>query len=117
MIITLEEHFTTAAFLKATAKQMPDAAHSAKLEERLLDLGAGRIAAMDAEGVDLQVLPVAAPGQEKLDASTATALVREARRMTTGRYKWVLTGSCTQSTILIVRMLQVRNFSNASRFT
>src|SRR5258708_40120389 len=78
MIITLEEHVTTAEFLKATAKQMPDAAHSAKLEERLLDLGAGRIAAMDAEGVGLQVLSVAATGQEKLDASTATALVREA---------------------------------------
>jgi len=78
MIITLEEHFTTSAFLKATNEWTPEAARSTTLEQRLLDLGSGRIAAMDAGGVDLQVMSLAATGQERLEAGMATALVREA---------------------------------------
>lgn len=78
MIIALEEHFTTAAFLKATAPYIPEAARSASLNEKLLDIGAGRIAAMDAGGVDLQVLSLAATGQEKLPAGMATSLVHDA---------------------------------------
>jgi predicted TIM-barrel fold metal-dependent hydrolase len=77
-IIALEEHFTTPAFLQATAPFMPAVARSASLEARLLDLGDGRIAAMDQGGVDLQVLSLAATGQDALPASEATALVREA---------------------------------------
>jgi predicted TIM-barrel fold metal-dependent hydrolase len=77
-IITLEEHFTTPAFLQATAPFIPAVARSAPLEARLLDLGDGRIAAMDEGGVDVQVLSLAATGQDALPASEATALVREA---------------------------------------
>lgn len=78
MIITLEEHFTTADFLKATEPWIPNAARSATLDRKLLDVDDGRIAAMDTGGVDLQVMSLAATGQEKLDAALATALVREA---------------------------------------
>jgi predicted TIM-barrel fold metal-dependent hydrolase len=78
MIVTLEEHFTTTAFLKATEPWIPNAARSAALEQKLLDLGAGRIAAMDAGGVDLQVMSLAATEQEKLEAALATSLVRDA---------------------------------------
>ncbi len=77
-VIALEEHFSTAAFLKATRSFTPTAAVSTTLEERLLDLGAGRIAAMDEGGVDLQVLSLAATGQELLDQETATGLVHDA---------------------------------------
>jgi len=77
-VITLEEHFTTAAFLTATAPFTPRPAQSKTLEERLLDLGEARIQAMDEGGVDLQVVSLAATGQESLDAALATALVRDA---------------------------------------
>jgi predicted TIM-barrel fold metal-dependent hydrolase len=77
-VITLEEHFTTHAFLKATRQFTAPVSTSDLLEQRLLDLGAGRIAAMDEGGIDLQVLSLAATGQESLDPDTATALVRDA---------------------------------------
>lgn len=43
---------------------------------RLLDIGAGRIAEMDADGVDVQVLAVSAPGVQKFVPDTAIALAR-----------------------------------------
>jgi uncharacterized protein len=76
--ITLEEHFVTAAFLKAVrAHGKPTAAQLQQLEAALLDLGADRIAAMDEAGIDLQVLSLSAMGIEKLDAATSTALSRD----------------------------------------
>lgn len=77
-VITLEEHFTTAAFLRATASFTPAVARSAALEKKLLDIGAVRLAAMDEAGVDLQVLSLAATGEQALPANEATALVQEA---------------------------------------
>jgi predicted TIM-barrel fold metal-dependent hydrolase len=47
------------------------------MHPKLLDLGAGRIAAMDEAGIDYQVLSLAAMGMDGLDAATATALVRD----------------------------------------
>lgn len=41
---------------------------------KLLDLGAGRIADMDAAGISLQLLLLTAPGVQVFDAATATAL-------------------------------------------
>lgn len=76
--ITLEEHFVTATFLKATevpGKSMHPAMQA--MHPKLLDLGAGRIAAMDEAGIDYQVLSLAAMGIDPLDAATATALVRD----------------------------------------
>ncbi len=48
-----------------------------KLQPKLLDLGAGRIAAMDEGGVDVQVLSLAAIGWDALDGATATMVSRE----------------------------------------
>jgi uncharacterized protein len=76
--ITLEEHFVTESFLRATGaygKTVPP--QLAALQPKLLDLGAGRIAAMDEAGIDLQVLSLAAMGFDALDAATASALARD----------------------------------------
>jgi len=86
--ITLEEHYATPAFmegpgqdLKAQAEAARDhpqvAAGYAKLIEQLCDLGEGRIAAMDAAGIDVQVLSLTFPGVEQLDAAEAVAFARE----------------------------------------
>ena len=47
-----------------------------QLMERLLDVGKGRIAEMDRNGIDMQVLSMAGPGVEELDPAHATALAR-----------------------------------------
>jgi len=53
------------------------AAGYSKLIEGLRDLGEGRISAMDAAGVDVQVLSLTFPGVEQLDAAEAVAFARE----------------------------------------
>jgi len=45
---------------------------------RLLDLGAGRIAHMDATGIAVQVLSLTAPGVQVFDAITGAALAKQA---------------------------------------
>jgi len=44
---------------------------------RLMDLGPNRIAAMDAAGIDIQVLLLTAPGVQVFDADTGTALAAD----------------------------------------
>src|SRR6202167_1717097 len=76
--ITLEEHFVTESFVKATevpGHRVP--APIAQLHPKLLDLGAGRIAAMDEAGIDFQVLSLASMGLDALAADVATPLVRD----------------------------------------
>ena len=76
--ITLEEHFVTESFLRATGGYGQAAPpQMAERQPKLLDLGTGRIAAMDEAGIDFQVLSLAAMGLESLDAATATSLVQE----------------------------------------
>jgi predicted TIM-barrel fold metal-dependent hydrolase len=75
--ITLEEHFVTTDFLNATKSSLSSSAMAA-IREQLLDLGAGRIAAMDEGGVDLQVLSVAAVGLERIPAEDATKILADA---------------------------------------
>jgi uncharacterized protein len=77
-VIALEEHFTTSDYLKVTARHTPAVARSKEITERLLDLGEGRLAAMDEGGIDLQVLSLAATGQDKLKVATATSVVHDA---------------------------------------
>ncbi len=78
--ITLEEHITTPEMLKAA--QMPvtgaSAAFMQAMNAKLLDLGEGRIADMDAAGIDMQVLSVSANTVEKLDSAAANAVARDA---------------------------------------
>ena len=77
-VITLEEHFVTQSFLKATgAYSNAGPSPLTALQPQLLDLGAGRIAAMDESGIDLQVLSLAAIGFDSLSADTASSLAKE----------------------------------------
>ena len=49
----------------------------APLVKKLLDMDAGRIADMDALGIDVQLLLLTAPGVQVFDADTAAALARD----------------------------------------
>lgn len=74
--VTLEEHFVTADFLKAT-----DAFSGSAMENvrhKLLDVGQGRLQAMDEAGIDMQVLSLAAIGLDKLAEAEETAVLRGA---------------------------------------
>jgi predicted TIM-barrel fold metal-dependent hydrolase len=74
--ITLEEHFVTPGFLQATGAYYGNGAPALQaLQQKLLDLGDGRIADMDEAGVDLQLLSLAAIGLDELTAATATPLL------------------------------------------
>ncbi len=76
--ITLEEHFVTESFLKATDGYGANAPPQlAQIQPKLLDLGAGRIAAMDEAGIDLQVMSLAVMGIDKLEPAAATALIAD----------------------------------------
>jgi predicted TIM-barrel fold metal-dependent hydrolase len=87
--IALEEAYATPAFMAGPGRQLmaqaeaarehPEvAAGVAELVGRLCDLGDGRIAEMDAAGIDVQVLSLTAPGVEQLDTAEAATLAREA---------------------------------------
>jgi uncharacterized protein len=78
--ITLEEHFATSEILKKSAEIQPPSRNAfvKAVEEKLLDLGALRIADMDAAAIDLQVLSLTNAGLDKVDGPTAVSLVRDA---------------------------------------
>lgn len=78
--ITLEEHFATPEILKKSAEIQPASRNNfvKAVEEKLLDLGKGRLADMDAAGIDLQVISLTNAGMDKFDAPTATALAHDA---------------------------------------
>jgi uncharacterized protein len=81
--ICLEEHFATPAFFDGPGCELKDQAdkysssRAIKLIEQLCDIGAGRIAEMDAAGIDMQVLSLTSPGTEQLEAADAVVLARE----------------------------------------
>jgi predicted TIM-barrel fold metal-dependent hydrolase len=84
-MIAIEEHWTTPGLTAAlTALPAGDRDESVVLNDmgdnlaRLEDLGEGRIAAMDAQGIDLQIVSVAPPGTGPLAPADALALSREA---------------------------------------
>ena len=70
-IITLEEHFTSPK-LKALRGEK-----DTPVQRKLDDLGALRIAEMDAAGIDLQVISENNPATQNLDAEMAVKLARE----------------------------------------
>lgn len=75
-VIAVEEHFATGELLEADGIGGPGYP-----SERLLDLGERRIEDMDAGGVDLQVISLAAPGGQQLEAKRAVPLVRRANEV------------------------------------
>lgn len=86
-VIAIEEHFRSPGIAAATG----DSDYSRRIRElgqsglrlgtgvldRLTDLGDDRLVAMDAAGIDMQVLSHTAPGVESLAAVDAVALARE----------------------------------------
>jgi uncharacterized protein len=78
--ITLEEHVSTSAFLQAVdAHSQRDLANEymRRVREKLVDLGAGRLADMDAAGIDMQVLSLAGGDMDRLESATASSLARD----------------------------------------
>ena len=80
--ITVEEHFATPLYLDGPGLDLKNAAgkfaeRATKLIGPLCDIGDQRIAAMDAAGIDMQILSLTSPGTEQLDAAEAVALSRE----------------------------------------
>jgi predicted TIM-barrel fold metal-dependent hydrolase len=84
-LIAIEEHWNLPR-LTAAVKALPPDRQDASIAfdemgdnlERLDDIADARIAAMDAQGVDLQVLSLAPPGTHPLDPADAVALSRTA---------------------------------------
>ena len=81
-VVALEEHVGTpqlTAALKAAGINARETAPA--LEGKLNDLGARRLADMDAAGIDMQVLSVAGDGLEKLDRNAGIAVARDINDM------------------------------------
>lgn len=81
--ITLEEHYASPGFLRGPGRDLVAQSkiqgnRIGNLFEQLCDLGQKRIAAMDAAGIDLQVLSLTSPGTEQINAAEAIVLSREA---------------------------------------
>jgi uncharacterized protein len=75
--IALEEHFVTTGLLKATDSYGAAAPlRMQRIQAQLLDLGSGRIAAMDEAGIDLQVLSLTTQSGS-LPATSASAVLRD----------------------------------------
>jgi 2,3-dihydroxybenzoate decarboxylase len=85
-IIALEEHFDTPLHLEKfppTPRRVQSLGDRGKqighsVETELMDLGASRIRAMDAAGIDLQVLSLTQPGAQGVDAASAIAMAKDA---------------------------------------
>lgn len=82
--IATEEGFLSPGVLAQFGKvQMPGvplitgAGPSARVAHELIDLDAGRIALMDADGIDMQLLLLCSPGVQVFDRATAVALAAE----------------------------------------
>jgi uncharacterized protein len=75
--IALEEHFWTAA-LAAPPGTGPLAAWGPEVGDQLRDLGSGRLAGMDAAGIDMQVISHVAPAAQGLAGAEGLARAREA---------------------------------------
>ena len=77
-LIGIEEHWIHEGIDRAQRALPPDRRDDSLLlndhgdvAQQLADTGGGRLAAMDAQGVDVQVLSLAPPGTQGLDAADA----------------------------------------------
>lgn len=84
-LIGIEEHWLHDGITAAQHRLPPDRRDDSlalndhgDAADRLADTGAGRLAAMDEQGVSMQVLSVAPPGTQGLDAADAVPLARDA---------------------------------------
>jgi predicted TIM-barrel fold metal-dependent hydrolase len=84
-IIALEEHVVTPLYVSKMAgrpRRTSLADRSKKLghdiSAELMDIGKTRIQAMDAAGIDVQVLSLTMPGAQAFDAANAPAIARDA---------------------------------------
>jgi hypothetical protein len=80
--ITLEEHFVSLGFIAGPGRGFIEQLRSRSVRgdrifEQLQDVGGGRIAEMDAAGIDMQVLSLNAPGIEQADVAEQVAIARE----------------------------------------
>lgn len=83
-LVAIEEHWTTRELTRAL-ETVPEERRDPSLMlnehgevlERLLDVGETRVAAMEAQGVDLQVVSLAPPGTGPLDRADAPAMSRD----------------------------------------
>ncbi len=90
--ITVEEHFASPGFLTGAGKEFREEARrrgprGVEIFEQLSDVGAGRLAAMDAAGIDMQLLSINYPGTEQLDAAEAIPGAREINDFLAGAVK------------------------------
>jgi predicted TIM-barrel fold metal-dependent hydrolase len=78
-VIALEEHFWTPEIEEAFRTQRnPNATSASPLGADLVDLGERRLAAMDAAGIDFQVISHTTPGVQTLEPERAVALAGDA---------------------------------------
>ena len=80
--ITLEEHFVSPGFVTGPGRAFTEAlqkrgAGGVRILEQLHDVGDGRLAEMNAAGIDMQVLSLNAPGVEQADVADQIAHARE----------------------------------------
>src|SRR6516162_8563654 len=80
--ITLEEHFVSPGFITGPGRGFIEqlrrrGVRGERIFEQLQDVGGGRIAEMDAAGIDMQVLSLNAPGVEQADVAEQIAIAGE----------------------------------------
>jgi predicted TIM-barrel fold metal-dependent hydrolase len=81
-VVALEEHFAVPALVRridpdAIAKRGFPSGFHAQLGEKMADLGAGRLADMDAAGITMQVLSPSGPGADLLEGDDGIAFARD----------------------------------------
>jgi predicted TIM-barrel fold metal-dependent hydrolase len=81
--ITVEEHFASPAFINGPGKHFLERFRAGgprgmEIYDNMRDLGDGRVAAMDAAGIDMQVVSLNSPGVEQAEAAEAISVARDA---------------------------------------